>query len=60
MENKIKRSKICISRGHKGKNKGNEKEPIFKEMMAMYFPELRSNNQNVYQTGKNKPHLDTL
>lgn len=61
MDNKMNRSKICIIRDNKSKSRENEKESIFKEIMATNFPELRCNNQNVYQTrGRKKPHLDTL
>lgn len=53
----MKRSKICTIGDPKGKSRENEREAIFKEIMAIYFSELRCNNQKVYHTGKRKDRL---
>lgn len=60
MEYKVKRSKICVIGDSKSKRGESEREAIFKEIMAIHFPELRCNNQSIYQTRKKNEHLDTL
>lgn len=54
MESKMERSKICIPGDPIGRSRENKRDAIFKEIMVIYFPEMRCNNQNVYQTGKKK------
>ena len=48
MESKMERSKICITGDSIGRSRENKREAIFKEIMVIYFPEMRCNNQNVY------------
>ena len=56
----MERSKICITGDPIGRDRENEREAIFTEIRAKYFPEPRCNHQNVCQTGeKKKVTLDT-